>query len=186
MSWVPPIYDRSSSDYTPTLINGKIVNVPNNAKGFFNCVAGVTINGITSVDDWGRVYGNIEYINAEILTITGHTVSFTAITAPTTAKDPTTLVAIFNTLLANIEATRVYLNSIGASVTAIVTLVYTGGAGTRAPKYTDVNEWEYCLAQLKLAADAIHEIDDGAILWDDSSDILWDDSSIIDWSHIGV
>ena len=143
MSWATPIYDRSISDYTPTLINGKWVNVPNNAKGFFNCIAGVTINGITSVDDWGRVYGNASYINAEILTNTGHAVTFTTITTPTTSTDPATMVSKFNTLLANIEVMRAKVVALGASIPAFATLSWVAGAGAVAPTYTDVNQWEY-------------------------------------------
>lgn len=175
MSYITPITDRALSDVT-TLT----------AKGYFNCVAGVTIGGVTSVNDWGRVYGNAQFVNAEILAVAGHAVPFTTITAPTTAQNPTTMVAMFNSLLANIEAMRVYINTIGAAIAPITTLVYTAGAGTYAPNYTDVNQWESCLDQIKLAADTIHEIDDGAVWWDNNSDMLWDDSTVIDWSHIGV
>ncbi len=185
MSYLSPITNRSSADYTPTLIGGKWINVPNNAKGFFNCTAGITINGITSVDDWGRVYGNALYVNGEYNAILPP-VTFTTITAPTTAQDPTTMVAKFNTLLNNIELMRLGVNTYGAAVPAMTTLVYVAGAGTYAPKYTDVNQWESTIDKIHLAIAAIHEIDDGAILWDDSSGILWDDSSAIDWSHLGV
>ena len=186
MSYVTPITDRSASDYTLTLIGGVWINVGNNSKAFFNCTAGITIGGVTSVDDWGRVYGNAQYVNAEILANSGHTVPFTTIATPTTAQNPTTMVTMFNNLLANIEAMRVYINTLGASISAITTLVYVAGAGTYAPNYLDINQWENCLNQIKLVADTLHEINDGAILWDNSSDMLWDDSSVIDWSHIGV
>lgn len=143
MPYTTPIYDRVLSDVTtPT------------AKGMFNCIAGVTIGGIISVDDWGRVYGNASYVQAEILTNTGHTVTFITISTPTTAQDPTTMAAMFNNLLANIEAMRLYVNLHGATISQITTLIYVAGAGNYAPNYLDVNQWEYCLDQIKLFTDA--------------------------------
>jgi hypothetical protein len=155
MSYITPITNRSSSDYTPTLIGGKWINVPNNAKGFFNCTAGVVINGITSVDDWGRVYGNAQYVSAEYAAVLPTPPIFTAITAPTTAQDPTTMVAKFNTLLNNIELMRLGVNTYGAAVPAITTLVYVAGAGTYAPKYTDVNQWESTIDLIKTFLDPL-------------------------------
>lgn len=138
MAWTTPIYDRVLSDVTtPT------------AKGMFNCIAGVTIGGVTSVDDWGRVYGNASYLNAEFITNTGYTPAFTSIASPTTAQDPTTMVTMFNNLLANIEAMRTRANLLGAGITAITTLVYVAGAGNYCPIYTDVNQWELTEQSLK-------------------------------------
>ena len=148
MTWTTPIYDRVLSDVTtPT------------AKGYFN------------VADWTRIYDNAAYVNAEILTNTGHTVTFTTITAPTTSIDPTTIITKFNTLLANIEAMRLYVNLHGASISAMTNLVYTAGAGEIAPSYIDVNQWEYILYQIKIFTDA-NMFDVYLLLEDNTSRLL--------------
>lgn len=143
MAYITPITNRSAADIAAK-----------NNKAYFNVAAGITISGVTSVNDWGRVYGNAQYVNTELNTVAGLSTPFTTITAPTTSDSPSTMVAKYNTLLANIEATRLAAHWSGAAIAPITTLVYTAGAGTYAPTYQDINQWETCIDLIKQYADA--------------------------------
>lgn len=109
---------------------------------YVTAVTNHTASGYFNVADWTRIYGNALEANSAFTTAVGTTVAFTAVTAPTTSTDPTTILAKFNSLLANIELLRV------ASVTFLPTLTteikddYIAGAGEETLDYYDVNLWE--------------------------------------------
>jgi len=129
MSYVTPITNRSAADL-----------LAKNSKAYFN------------VADWARIYGNAQYVNAEIQTKTGWVVPFITATTPTTSSIPA--VSDFNNLLANIEAMRQYVCAAMSIVIApFYTLVWVAGPGNLAPSYIDVNQWESVIDQIKTNMD---------------------------------
>lgn len=112
-----------------------------------------TSKGLFNVADWNRIYGNTQYVSNDLLTLVGLIVIAPTIATPTTSSIPQ--VADFNSVLACIEAMRVQMTTYYAAViSAITTLTYIAGAGEKAPDYLAVNQWEYCLDQIKVLVES--------------------------------
>jgi hypothetical protein len=120
MAYTTPIFDRALSDITNRT-----------AKGLFN------------VSDWQRIYDNSEAVNILVSDTIGITITFDALTPPTITTIPA--VSDINSLLQNIERTR--LASGLPAITGLVEIKYNWTAGTDqlAPTYLTVNSWEEVL-----------------------------------------
>ena len=119
MAYIPAITDRVLSDVTP----------PITSKGYFN------------VSDWERINGNTRYARNLAEVMLDITILLSNLTTPTITVFPS--FTSFNALLGNIESLRLMV--IGESIAGAETEIkddYTGGAGSDAPDYQDVNLWE--------------------------------------------
>lgn len=117
--WVKPITDRTSADI-----------LARTAKAFFN------------IADWSRITGNCVEAQTVIEQLTGVVVALTSLTEPTVTTFPRA--EDINALVENIERLRVAAG-LPVAVAPVLSHAYTGGAGSPAPDYQAVNQWEAVL-----------------------------------------
>lgn len=104
-------------------------------------IANKTSKAYWNVADWIRVYGNSEVTNSLTEIMLNTPIQFDLLTAPTTTTIPT--VADFNTFLANIERTRVAVQSESIPGTGSeIKDDWAAGASESAPTYINANLWE--------------------------------------------
>lgn len=119
--YTTPVTDRAASDI-----------VARNSKAFIN------------VADRVRIYHNSYLVSALASVELGTTITFNALTDPTTTSFPT--VTEWNTLLANIEAVRLAVAALSIPGTSTgIKDDWEAGPGKHAPDYTDANLWESTL-----------------------------------------
>jgi len=94
-----------------------------------------------NVADWTRIYRNSQLASSLAGIMLGTPIQFDAIVLPTTTTNPTTALAMLNTILANIERMRLAMVALIPTLTEVKD-DWTAGAGTISPSYTHANQWE--------------------------------------------
>jgi hypothetical protein len=135
MPWIVPIFDRTLADVTDKT-----------SKGFFNVV------------DWVRIHGNTTHVRAMMSALRSVNIDYNALVEPGITSIPTA--AEINDFIENIETLRAISGIPESFGLNELKDNYISGASETTPNYSDVNEWEECLAVLKefLLNSSVYEV----------------------------
>ena len=100
-----------------------------------------TATSYFNVADWTRVYGNSRLASFLAAIMLDEAIAFTAVTAPTVATNPSTILSMVNSLCANIEAARLAMAALLPALTEVKD-DWTAGQAATPPNYSHVNQWE--------------------------------------------
>ena len=113
-----------------------------------------------NVADWERIHDNAAYINAQITSVLGYTISTVTISDPTTSTViNATWLYNLNTLITNINRMRSWLVQyyrayLGSDLSDQLKDDYVAGVAAVTPNYATVNQWENFLLVMYNMLDA--------------------------------